>query len=179
MLRTLALLLAGSAVGLAGPGPAAQAGPARGPTIDRYVGEVDARGATSLLFRLMDHEDGVVGLKVWLPGASDPAAKPPYAVDRANGLLEVVVRDPVDGSGVSITVPEGRARWEHGDYVLDGFFLVKQAGVYGGVKTDTLVPVDEAEVRLDPDATVHDQAVGPIPLGDAWPRKNVRLRRPG
>ncbi|MEJ2818507.1 DUF2939 domain-containing protein [Caulobacter sp. CCG-8] len=127
--------------------PPADAAPAA-EQMTRLSGEVDAAHAEAFLSKVADHLDGIVGVQVWIEPSEGPEAT--YQVGQDDDRLVI------SNETYELLAPKGAWRWEHGRYVVDGFFLVKNGGVHQGVSSLGLEAVSESAVRLKPNLTVVD-----------------------
>lgn len=129
------------------PPPPSDAAPAA-EQMTRLSGEVDAAHADAFLAKVADHLDGIVGVQVWIEPTEEGDAT--YQVGQDDERLVV------SNETYELLAPKGAWRWEHGRYVVDGFFLVKNGGVHQGVSSLGLEPMSESAVRLKPNLTVVD-----------------------
>jgi hypothetical protein len=133
------------------PVAAATAPPAAAPAgeqVTRLSGEVDAAHAEAFLSKVADHVDGIVGVQVWIEPSEGSDAT--YQVGQDDDRLVI------SNETYELLAPQSAWRWEHGRYVIDGFFLVKSGGVHQGVSSVALEAVSESAVRLKPNLTVVD-----------------------
>lgn len=115
-------------------------------TVPVYTGQVTYENSQSFTTALANRVDTIVGVK---------ASVAPTEAGVLNGYL---VDSMADDAGVYISRTEGRmggiqinapsAYWRHGNYIIDGFFVVKYGGMGQGVMGYQLKPVDEAAVLL-------------------------------
>jgi len=96
--------------------------------------------------------DTIVGLKLWIEPAEDDAVGYGTSTDDEDGRLTVW------GEHYEINIPKGAWRWEHGAYVVDGFFIPKSGGMHQGIVSMGLEPVDEGRVRTSPNYRVVNEA---------------------
>ena len=138
-MRRLSTLLAMLALALG-----MEAAAARGLKITQIDGRVTERNYPRLEKLMAAQVDRVVGLKI---------------IVKKSGIDDRLSAE-ADADGQFVMYRSGRARSEiianegyalrHGDYVLDGFFLVKHGGLHQGIVSYALEPVDETKVRLNP-----------------------------
>lgn len=114
----------------------------------RLSGEVDPAHAEAFLSKVADHVDGIVGVQVWI--------EPSEGGDTTYQVGQDDERLVISNQTYELLAPKGAWRWEHGRYVVDGFFLVKSGGVHQGVSSLGLEAVSESAVRLKPDVAVLD-----------------------
>lgn len=89
----------------------------------------------------------VVGLELHIePPTTDPESFT-ISHDEPDKLILWKKTDPV--SSTELNINEG-FRWEHGGWTVDGFYLVKPGGTFQGTSCFGLLPVDEAQLRLNP-----------------------------
>jgi hypothetical protein len=86
--------------------------------------------------------DKIVGLKLYI---TPDETKERYGVSENEDLKALVVW----GENYEILFPRGSYRYEHGSYVVDGFFLPKNGGMHQGIVSIGLEAVDEVTVRTN------------------------------
>jgi hypothetical protein len=91
---------------------------------------------------ISDALDDVIGLKITVDKSGDDDVLQAGASD---DQLVVYLRGL---NGSSEFVVNGEYAYQHGMYVLDGFFLVKSGGMHQGIVSFGLMPMDEGRVRL-------------------------------
>jgi len=134
---------------------ASESRPAALPPVQRLVGNIIATNAVRALAMIADNQDKIVGLQVNVAGGSDEQfAKFGYLVSNDEPAYFLVSAGK-DG-GYEVLIKDGY-RWEHGGYVIDGFYLVKSGGMHQGTLSYGLEPVSEAAVRLN--RTVVDRPI--------------------
>jgi hypothetical protein len=164
-MKLLARGLIALIVGFSGVSSAALAQPRSSETeqaVTRYVGVVDSTNAGQVLSQIQREEDHIVGLKLWFSSRSDPTHTPGYFIYPDGKPFSVAIRSDNDGTGVALDFPKTSPWWDHTFYVVDGFFLVKYAGVNTGIHSETLIPVDEAQVRLAEHVEIRDKVIGSL-----------------
>lgn len=125
----------------------------------RLRGEVGPVNAVRALDRLATFDDQVVGLRVrFRSGEENGPRRRRYSADLYEGDRLLIYATRPDQTGWELLVPKGSFGLDHGDYAVDGFFVVKTAGPHQGVLSLSLWPVDEGAVRLS--AAVRDEVVG-------------------
>ena len=125
---------------------ASESRPAALPPVQRLVGNIGPANAVRALAMIADNQDKIIGLQIGVAGGSDEQfAKFGYLVsnDEPDYFLVSAGKD----GGYEVLVKNGY-RWEHGGYVIDGFYLVKSGGMHQGTLSYGLEPVSEADVRL-------------------------------
>ena len=131
----------------------AQARPVPKKTIYKYVGTVNSANANYFMSRVADNVDKIIGIQIAVdrgdsdvPGGGDSS----YLVyqDQKSGQFSASKTD-ADGGGIELVVPAIEANFQHGDYVIDGFYMVKAGGVHQGVASFGLEKVDESEILLN------------------------------
>lgn len=105
-------------------------------TVDAFSNAIDER------------LDNVIGLKVRIEPPSPAELRGGYYADADEGYLNVGLSAGVGEGGYEIIIREG-FRWEHGGWVVDGFYLVKSGGMHQGIISYGLDRVDEATARLN------------------------------
>lgn len=93
--------------------------------------------------------DRVIGLKVRIEPHTEAERQAGYYADADEGYLNVGFSAGLGEGGYEIIIRDG-FRWEHGGWVIDGFYLVKSGGMHQGTISYGLEAVDEATVRLNP-----------------------------
>lgn len=130
--------------------------------IPKYVGEVNERNVERVLNMIGDHQDKIVGLQVMFDATPRGAqAANGYTADKDDGRLFVVSYGTLESPGIEMVVPKDEANYQHGGYVLDGFYLVKTGGMHQGTISYGLEKVDEATVLLSTKYRVVEQIVQP------------------
>lgn len=134
----------------AGAAPnAANHAAAREAVIPKFVGRVTPDNATRFLEGVVGRTDKIVGLQVHIqPGGDKTFAEDRYLAEANDVLFSMSKSDSLDGEGLEMVAPAAEAVWLHGDYALDGFYLVKSGGVHQGITSIGLERVDEAAVLL-------------------------------
>lgn len=149
--------IAVSAVG----SPAAEAADCARLTLLRMTGTVTADNAAAFTEFVAKHQDKVIGLQVRIaPGTpTDFTAK--HYLAEVDERLFVVFKRGADEGGIEVVAPKDEAGWLHGEYVLDGFYVVKSGGMHQGTLSYGLEKTDEGIIRTNPNVTVKDVPVGP------------------
>ena len=135
--------------------------------MDRLTGTITGANGDEFLHEVAAHLDNVVGIKVGLHGHKGQDMSKPslYADDDGGDQLVIYVRPGVlpgkdypEPSETELVIPKGSYRWEHGGFIVDGFFLVKSGGIHQGTASFGLEPADEAAIRSNPGIRVADRA---------------------
>ncbi len=129
----------------------AEAGQAKIYVVNGEISKLDYKGFEQFLLNSLDT---VIGLKI------NVASSPDYnegelSADTNNGQFVAYIAGPNNESEVVAT--DG-FQYLHGDYVFDGFFVVKSGGMHQGVISLSLQKTDEAQVRLSRAKIVDIQA---------------------
>lgn len=141
------------------PQPAEAAGRAT-LTLLRITGTVTADNATRFTEFVAEHQDKVIGLQVRVtPGTPTDFAAKHYLAESDDRLFVVFKRGDDEG-GIEVVAPKGEAVWLHGEYVLDGFYVVKSGGMHQGTLSYGLEKTDEGVIRANPNVVVKDVPVG-------------------
>ena len=136
------------------------AGPARAQQrrVVRLTGAVGPANAIQFLDRLAAFEHGLVGLRVRMRGAVGGPGSRRYSAGPYEGGRLLVHAARADQTGWELLIPLGRFGWDHGDYLVAGFFVVMRVGPHQGVHSLSLRAVDDGAVLLL--AEVRDEDVG-------------------
>ncbi len=122
-----------------------------GHTIPKYVGQITPRNVGILLNDVAARRDRIIGLQVQIApnGAGDPKG---YVVDRDDRLFVISadVKTALADDGLEVVAPKDEASFLHGQWILDGFYVVKSGGIHQGVASFGLEKVDEGAVLLSP-----------------------------
>lgn len=114
-----------------------------------YEGTVTPQNGERLTEMIGDNLDQVIGLRLAVEPTADGSS--PFSVsatsDSEQYLLLSVYRPDEGGREILVN---GEYRWEHGMWIVDGFFLVRSGGMHQGVLSYGLMPTDAAAVRLNP-----------------------------
>lgn len=130
-------------------------------TLLRMTGTVTADNAASFTEFVAKHQDKVIGLQVHVtPGTQADFTAKHYMAQTDDRLFVIFKRGDNNG-GIEVVAPKGEAGWLHGDYVLDGFYVVKSGGMHQGTLSYGLEKTDEGAIRANPDVIVKDVPVGP------------------
>ena len=46
--------------------------------------------------------------------------------------------------------PDGTYNYQHGDYIIEGYFIARSGGIHQGILSDAFENVDDAQVLLNP-----------------------------
>lgn len=117
-------------------------------------GEVDAKTYKAFEQFLFSSMDNVIGLKINFP-ANENAKDGEMSASQNDGQFVAYLDGP--NSASEVVAVEG-FQFLHGDFVFDGFFLVKSGGMHQGVISLSLQKTDEAVVRLSVARLVNIQA---------------------
>ena len=117
---------------------------ARQNKIYSVTGEITAAGYKGFEQFLFNSLDTVIGLKVWF-AANENADAGDVSATANDGQFVAYLSGP--GGKSEIVAREG-FQYLHGDYVFDGFFVVKSGGMHLGIISLFLDRTDEAQVRL-------------------------------
>ena len=129
--------------------PAASAKRHLGEAIPKFTGTVSAANAVKLLDAVSDRTDKLVGLQVYVEPSSDKTfSKTHYIASVDGGQFVLSKSEGNGGGGIEMVAPATEARWEHGGYVLDGFYLVKSGGLHQGIISVGLEKLRESDVLL-------------------------------
>jgi hypothetical protein len=114
------------------------------PTITSIEGYLDEKNVDQLWNLIGNNLDHIVRLKIEVTDTGNNVGPSlplnaigeggQLAIWKRNGSFEIVVNDEY--------------HYGHGNYILDGYFLVKSGGIHQGVVSCGLIPVDEARVVL-------------------------------
>lgn len=116
------------------------------PAIIRLVGAIAQDNSASFANTISENEDKIIGIKVSVePGETDG-----YLVNKGDDYLGIT-------AGEFELVVQSGYRWEHGGYVVDGFYLVKGGGMHQGIISYGLEPVDEGTLRANPSVRIVDK----------------------
>jgi hypothetical protein len=120
------------------------------PTIISVEGYLNEKNVDQLWNLIIDNLDHIVGLKIEVTdtGNNTGPSRPLNAIGEGSkfgegGTLAIWKRD----GDFEIVVKDGY-QYGHGNYIIDGYFLVKSGGIHQGVVSCGLIPVDEARVVL-------------------------------
>ena len=120
-------------------------------TVNGEITKSDYKGFEQFLINSLD---SVIGLKVYfLADSSDVQGE--LSVGANNGQFVAYINGDVAESEIVAT--EG-FQFLHGDYVFDGFFIVKSGGMHQGIISLYLQKTDEAQVRLSAAKIIDVQA---------------------
>ena len=97
---------------------------------------------------IIDEIDDVIGLLLYQDQIETPADGSSGLTISGDGSDRLVIYKEPDPT-VEFVI-NGGTRWEHGSWVIDGFYLVKRGGLHQGIASLGLMRVDEATVRLNP-----------------------------
>jgi hypothetical protein len=117
---------------------------ARQSKIYSVAGEITAASYKGFEQFLFNSLDTVIGLKVSFNGNED-ANVGDVSAGANDGQFVAYLQGP--GGESEIVAREG-FQYLHGDYVFDGFFVVKSGGMHQGIISLFLDRTDEAQVRL-------------------------------
>jgi hypothetical protein len=117
---------------------------ARQKKIYSVTGEITAAGFKGFEQFLFNSLDAVIGLKIAF-AANEDANAGDLSASQKNGQFVAYLSGP--GGESEIVATEG-FQYLHGDYVFDGFFVVKSGGMHQGIISLYLARTDEAQVRL-------------------------------
>ena len=119
-----------------------------GQIIPKFVGMVDASNVERFLNAVGDNQDKIIGIRVAFDGMR-PAKEPAngYAADADDDQF-VISYGTLESPGIEMVAPKSEASWQHGSYVLDGFYVVKSGGMHQGTLSYGLEKVDEGTVLL-------------------------------
>lgn len=124
----------------------------------RLTGTATAANVPELVDAAADTVDGCLGMRI----AFEPT--PPggreYSVSGYTFDDQVVIFRADEFAGTELVI-NGNIEWQHGAYVVDGFFLVKPSGMHQGVASFGLMTVDEAAVRLSPKLKIVERLLAP------------------
>ncbi len=130
-------------------------------TLLRMTGTVTPDNAAAFTAFVAKHQDKVIGLQVRVtPGTPSDFKARHYMAEITDRLFVVFKRGDNEG-GIEIVAPKAEAVWLHGDYVLDGFYVVKSGGMHQGTLSYGLQKTDEGVIRANPDVLVRDVALRP------------------
>lgn len=141
-------------------GPALAAKPKE---IVRVSGTVTPRNYKGLETFLLNSIDKLIGLKLRFD-ANEDAGRNEVAAYVEDGLFLAYLRE--EESESQITAKDSVASFQHGGYVLDGFFVVKYGGMNQGIQALVLEPSDEGAV-LASGVRVKDIDIGRLKAGKA------------
>ena len=110
--------------------------------IKQLTGQVDKGSYYRFLQEVAKSSDSVIGVKVNIVASGKDDVY--LAAEDATGFVVSTTGDRYPGYEAVIH----SARYEHGDYIVDGFFLVKSGGTHQGITSYGLSPVNEAQIRL-------------------------------
>jgi hypothetical protein len=144
VLRTLTIA---AALALAS---AAAAAPQK--VVVRFTGEVTVDNAAAFTQAIAARRDQVVGVSISVGANSDAEFKTRHYLVGADNDMLSIFKGPNRESGVEVVTKD--FRFEHGVWVVDGFYVVKDGGMHQGVVSYGLVPTDEGAVRLNPAVTI-------------------------
>lgn len=113
-------------------------------TITRVNGGVTDANFKGLDAFLSNSVDAVIGLKLSFP-AEDQNRDGTVQAYKDGDLFISYLAGPETETQVSA---ESGYDFRHGEYVFDGFYLVKYGGIFQGITALALQPVDEAQVIL-------------------------------
>lgn len=126
---------------------AAKSDPPRQQTIVTYTGTVDAGSAERLLDLIGNSTDEIVGLKLVVERSKDSDQR--YFTHLDGGRLNITEGDPLSGPREVIVNGGIGTTWDM--WTIDGFYLIKSGGMHAaGALSYGALPVDEAEIRLNP-----------------------------
>jgi hypothetical protein len=95
-----------------------------------------------------DNVNKIIGLKITVERSGSDAA--PLQASADNGQLVVYLNSTPDESSESEIVAGNGFSYQHGSYVLEGLFMVKNGGMHQGVISYSLKKTDESPAKLDP-----------------------------
>ena len=146
-MRRLSGMAAFAALLASNPGAYAQT-PAGVVVVPYAEGTVTQENGERFLDFISQNVDRVIGLRLVVePAPEDGTFSVSAADEERRYLLLSVYRAEEGGTEVLIN---GEYRWEHGAWIVDGFFLVQPGGTHQGVNSFGLAPTDAAAVRLNP-----------------------------
>ena len=105
-----------------------------------------------------DHVNKVIGLKITVQRSDSDAAPLQASADKEQ-LVVYLNSTPDEPSESEIVVGNGFS-YQHGSYVLEGLFVVKNGGMHQGVISYSLMKADGPAAKLDPSIKLE-----PIELG--------------
>jgi hypothetical protein len=105
-----------------------------------------------------DHVNKVIALKITVERSGSEAA--PLQANADNGQLVVYLNSTPDEPSESEIVAGNGFSYQHGSYVIDGLFTVKNGGTHQGVVSYSLKKADGAAARLDPSIKLEEIELG-------------------
>jgi hypothetical protein len=105
-----------------------------------------------------DHVNKVVALKITVQRSDSDAA--PLEASADNGQLVVYLNSTPDEPSESEIVAGNGFSYQHGSYVIDGLFMVKNGGTHQGVVSYSLKKTDGSAARLDPSIKLEEIELG-------------------
>lgn len=119
--------------------------------IRQFRGTLSCSNASRLFDAVVEDCDRVVGLSLLAEPQNDDQRLQIWA--HGTEKLVLFLKEQADDSGVELNV-NGGFRWEHGSWIIDGFFLVKPGGMFQGTCCFGLLDADEASIRLNPSVRI-------------------------
>jgi len=105
---------------------------------------------------ISSHTDQIVGLKLRVEKESSEVERATGFSARESDEGYLLISYYVTGEeGYEVLINDGY-NWQHGGWDVDGFYIVKPGGSHQGQSSFGLVPVDDAQVRLNPAVRFRD-----------------------
>jgi hypothetical protein len=112
--------------------------------VRQFSGTFPSTESARFFEAVTDDCNRVVGLSLVVEPTEDHADAQVFA--HGSEKLVLSRRDSNGGTELNIN---GGFRWEHGSWIVDGFYLVKPGGMFQGISCFGLLAADEAAIRLD------------------------------
>lgn len=112
--------------------------------VRQFSGTFPSAESARFFEAVIDDCNRIVGLSIVVESTGDDADAQVFA--HGSGKLVLFLRNSGGGTELNIN---GGFRWEHGSWIVDGFYLVKPGGMFQGICCFGLIAADEAAIRLD------------------------------
>ncbi len=115
--------------------------------VRQFTGALTAENLARVVEAVSDDRNRVIGLNVFFEqfATEHASARPGHEPDERMVLWCKEV-----GSDFAFELNiNGGFRWEHGQWVVDSFYLVKPGGMFQGTSCFGLIGIDEASLRLN------------------------------
>lgn len=121
-----------------------------GPKISALDGSLHIKTWKEFVDFVSDNTDKIVSVKIWVDAKKHDNKKGVLVADISQKQL-VIYKTGMDGSGGDYdaeVVVNDNYRYEHGQYVIDGFFVIKSGGMHQGILSYGLNGVPDSQVLL-------------------------------